>query len=165
MDLLGFFTGPLRHWKYMQSNGHPGLHTEKDGFVVHPEKCWLGASPDAWVIDPSVSCSFGIAEFKCPFSMAKNTVCNEESFYCSFINGRPRLERNHQYFHQVQLQLYVTGVKWCDFCEYTLKAVFVERIDPDHQWQVDCVSKLDNFFFDCMLPELINPKCKPSYYL
>ena len=52
---------------YMIDNGHLGLQTEKSGFVVHPGKCWLGASPDAWVTDPSVTASSGIAEFKCPY--------------------------------------------------------------------------------------------------
>jgi hypothetical protein len=31
--------------KYMQKNGHPGLETIEAGFVVHHEKCLLGASP------------------------------------------------------------------------------------------------------------------------
>ncbi len=38
--------------KYMNFNGHAGLFAEKSGFVVHPNKGWLGASPDACVFDP-----------------------------------------------------------------------------------------------------------------
>ena len=56
--------------KYMQSNGL-GLHTKKAGFVAHPERFWLCASLDAWVIDPFMDCSSGIAEFKCLFSMVE----------------------------------------------------------------------------------------------
>ena len=56
--------------RYMEENGHHGIRCTLAGFVVHPYKCWLGASPDAWVTDPSVQDEQGIAEFKCPYSKA-----------------------------------------------------------------------------------------------
>ena len=76
-------------------------------------------------------------------------------------------KRDHSYYHQVQLQLYVTRfmAHWCDFCVYTSKGVVVERILPDKQWQEECIPKLDKYFFDHILPELIDPQCKPSFYL
>ncbi len=59
----------------MRSNDYVGLHTKKAGFVVDSDKCWLGASPDAWVFDLSIDCTpTGIAEFKCPYSMADKTI-------------------------------------------------------------------------------------------
>ncbi len=61
----------------MRSNDHVGLHTKKAGFVVDSDKCWLGASPDAWVFDLSIDCTpTVIAEFKCPYSMADKTIGN-----------------------------------------------------------------------------------------
>ena len=33
--------------KFMNANGHICLSTRRGGFVVYPEKGWLGASPDA----------------------------------------------------------------------------------------------------------------------
>ena len=111
--------------KHMQSNGHQGRHTEKAGFMVHPGKCWLGASPDAWVIDPSVDCLSGIAEFKCPFSMAENTVeemCNDRSFYCCFINGSPRLKKKTPIFPSS------TATTVCYWCEMVrLLCIYFER--------------------------------------
>lgn len=70
---------------YMNSHGHPGLFISKSGFIIHNEKGWLGASPDAWVSDPSVIHENGLAEFKCPFSKAKILVeeaCKNPDFYC-----------------------------------------------------------------------------------
>ena len=46
----------------MCSNGHTVLTASDSGFVVHSEKCWLGASPDAWVTDPSVQDIKGMPE-------------------------------------------------------------------------------------------------------
>ena len=157
--------------RYMQSHGHVGLHTQKAGFVVDDEKCWLGASPDAWVSDPSSDCaSTGIAEFKCPYTKADKTseeMCREKTFYLHLVNGTPCLNRDHLYYHQVQLQLYVTRhtAQWCDFCVYSMKGVTVERIWPDKVWQEKCLPKLDKYFFEHILPELIDPQRKPRYYL
>ena len=53
--------------KIMEKNCHHGIEATRAGFVVHSRKCWLGASPDAWVTDPSVT---NIAELKCPYSKA-----------------------------------------------------------------------------------------------
>ena len=155
---------------YMIDNGHLGLQTEKFGFVVHPEKCWLGASPDAWVTDPSVTASSGIAEFKCPYTKATllpQEACNDKDFCCSVISGKIQLKRNHAYYDQVQLQLYVANdlCSWCDFCVYTYCGVAVERIYPDTKWQDIKIPQLQNYFYQHMLPELVNPQHKPSYYL
>ena len=54
----------------MKKDGHDGIEATRAGFVVHQRKCWLGASPDAWVTDPSVTNPQDIAEFKCPYSKA-----------------------------------------------------------------------------------------------
>ena len=121
-------------------------------------KCWLGASPDAWIIDPSVSNSKGIAEFKCPFSKAEMTLedaCQAPDFCCCMVNDQIHLKRNHGYYHQVQLQLYVVSDSccWCDFCIYTTKDLAVERIYPDEEWVLNSCPKLDDYFFDQMLPD------------
>ena len=53
------------------------------GLYVHPEKGWLGASPDGKVCDPNSSSS-GIAEMKCSFSKADVSVqnaCGDDNFY------------------------------------------------------------------------------------
>lgn len=75
----------------MQTNGHPGLQVKKAGFVVHPEKGWLGASPDTWVTDPSSDLKHGIAEFKCPYAKANVTVeeaCEDKDFCCTITDGK-----------------------------------------------------------------------------
>ena len=54
--------------EYMRACGHDKLVTRKCGFIVHPTMGCLGASPDAFVTEPSVDLPDGIAEFKCPFT-------------------------------------------------------------------------------------------------
>ena len=119
----------------MVSQGHSGLITYPCGFIIHPTMGWLGASPDAKVVDPSLQLLNGITEFKCPYSKRDKSpkeCCDDPSFYCTWTNGHLQLKHNHQYYHQVQLQLFVgTDFSWCDFCVYTPKGLAVQRIYPD----------------------------------
>ena len=48
---------------------------------------------------------------------------------------------------------------------FTLKGVLVERILPDKQWQENIAPKLDDYFMEQILPELVCPVHKPAYYL
>ena len=99
--------------------------------------------------------------------MDPSEACKDQSLYCCLIDNKLQLKRTHSYYHQVQLQLYVCGDKaaFCDFCIFTLKGVLVERILPDKQWQENEAIKLDNYFMDHILQELIYPTHKPHYYL
>ena len=156
--------------KYMQNEGHTDLQVSPAGFIVDARKGWLGASPDGWVVDPSYVPSNGILEIKCPYSMAEKSpeeISKDENFYLHLVNGCLKLDENHQYYHQVQLQLFVASdkAKWCDFCVFTLKGVCVQRILPDKIWEERNCPLLDEYFFQHILPELLHPQCKPSYYL
>ena len=159
----------MAYTNHMQLYGHKDLRTTSAGFVVHPEKGWLGASPDAWVEDPYCNAINGIAEFKCPYTKADvspEEACLDKNFYCTMLNGIIQLKRDHSYYHQVQLQLYVTAdvSHWCDFCVYTKRGIAVERIYTDYLWIQETLPQLDSYFFDHILPELLHPQHKPSYY-
>ena len=41
----------------------------------------------------------------------------------------------------------------------------MERILPDKQWQENIAPKLDDYFMEQILPELVCPVHKPAYYL
>ena len=122
----------IAYVEYMCNSGlHDGLTASESGFVVHPEKVWLGGSPDAWVTDPSAPDIKGIAEFKCPYreaEMSLNDASLQPDFCCMMMNGKLHLKQSHVYYHQVQLQLYVASdlCSWCDFVVYTTKDIGVE---------------------------------------
>ena len=69
----------------------PGLETKRCGFVVHSEKGWLGASPDAWVTDPSVNAHKGIASSSAisqrqEYILKKPVKIRTFLFYCGRIH-------------------------------------------------------------------------------
>ena len=154
----------------MRNYGHQDIATRLCGFIVHNTFGWLGASPDAFVRDPSISCPEGIAEFKCPYSkrdIDPLIACDDPSFYCTRTGDTIHLQETHAYYHQVQLQLYV-GMdlySWCDFCIYTKEGVAVERIYLDTNWCNSYIPELESYFDAWMLPEIVEPRLKPSHYL
>ena len=156
--------------EYAKRHGKHKLAIRKCGFVIHPTMGFFGASPDACVTDPYCELPEGIAEYKCPFSKKDVTpreACEDESFYCTYLGGSFHLKRNHHYYHQVQLQLYV-GMDlygWCDFCVFTLKGIEVERIYLDVDWCNIHITELESYFDAYMLPEIVSPTHKPSYVL
>ena len=104
-------------------------------------------------MDPSSVPSNGLLEIKCPYSMAEKDpedMCKDDNFYCRIINSSLQLDKNHQYYHQVQLKLYVASdkAKWCDFCVFTLKGVCVQHICVDDAWQEQVCPQLDEYFLN-----------------
>ena len=151
----------------MRALGNSDIPVDKCGFTIHSEKGWLGASPDGRVKGLD---SDGIVEIKCPYSkreVSPEDACGDSSFYCELINSEVRLKQTHAYYHQVQLQLFV-GIglyHWCDFCVYTCKGFSVQRIFPNNSWQERYIPKLESYFDDFILLEIVTCKYKPTYVI
>ena len=75
------------------------------------------------------------------------------------VDGKMCLKRNHQYFYQVQQQLFTTKKGFCDFvvCGFTETATaFIhERIMPDECHLNHVLPKLSQFWQYCILPEIL----------
>lgn len=54
--------------KYMQRNGHVNLTVREFGFIINPEKGWLGSSPDGVVLDRADESYSGLLELKGPYT-------------------------------------------------------------------------------------------------
>ncbi len=102
----------LIYKKHMNATGHLGLTVRLCGFIIHPCKCWLGASPDGVVVDPTadINSMTELLEIKYNALMLGRTLnlMKLVNFYCSLdsATGSITLKRDHSYYHQVQLQLY-----------------------------------------------------------
>jgi len=94
------------------------------------------------VYDPTANPPFGLAEVKCP---DVNSIT--EVTHVKFIGGQAKLKKNHKYFWQVQGQLAITGLKWCDFITSTQSDLTVERIWLDESLTSEMKGKLDLFYF------------------
>ena len=107
---------------YQQRNGHYGLKNQPVGLVISVENPWMAASPDNRVLDSSVTPSAGIVEYKNPFSMRDMTLseaCSKATFCLKVLKEGSQityqLKRQHDYYYQIQCQLYCCRLEWCDF--------------------------------------------------
>jgi hypothetical protein len=110
--------------KYKLTNGsNVGFKVLKTGFCVN--KYWpeLGCSPDGLVFDPSELNKYGLVEIKClkllrtiaPSDLFKKLTEKEVCFARPLSdNSTLELKTTHAYYYQIQFQLAITGLKWCD---------------------------------------------------
>lgn len=119
------------------------------GLVVHPNAPWLAAIPDGVVYDPKEKCKYGLLHTKCSD--------NQSILECHFLvcrHGNVELRRENQNFWQIQGQLMVTGMSWCDLLLYSKNDMLVQRIYRDSSLIEDMQRKLEDFFFYFYLPNL-----------
>ena len=136
-------------------NDHESFKIEKSGFCINNKWLWMGASPDGFVY--CQCCGNGLLEIKCPFVLKDKTITEQllnSNFCLEEVNGQLMLKRDHAYYYQVQCQLAVSEASYCDFFLWSKKEHYMERIYFDEIFWNQKVAKAENFFINCILPEL-----------
>jgi len=99
------------------------------GFIIHPNYDFIGCTPDGYVVSETDE---GLLEIKCPQAKAH---------FDYLRNGIPP-----KYMAQVQFQMMVCELDWCDFMTFNpkfpdeLKAK-VYRIEADKEYQADLLDR------------------------
>nr|XP_033935033.1 uncharacterized protein LOC117443188 [Pseudochaenichthys georgianus] len=149
-----------KQYEGVQSLHHQGFSCKDSGLWLNPQWPYMGASPDGCV---TCTChGTGICEIKCPHSKQEEAnlrLCAGEQGFC-LVNdgGTVKLDRRHAYFHQVQAQLHVVDVDYCDFVVWTKNDLFVERIVRDVDLWDNIIPRVESFFRLCVLPEVLGQK-------
>ena len=153
----------IKAYAEMMSTKHVNFKVEKCGLFINSQHPFLHASPD--FLSSCDCCGLGCGEVKCPISIQdcdfdkyalKKSSCLEK------VDGNFKLIRSHNYYYQVQQQLFtLKDRKHCDFVVCAIdnvnnRAVIVtERILPDKQHHHTVLPKLDTFWRLCILPEIL----------
>ena len=155
------------------------MHVRDSGLTLLEEKSFLGASSDGIVTCANADLNVvGCLEVKCAFSVDGKSVVNltpneiADKFGKKFClqkgdDGVLHLATDHQYYAQVQGELNILGLDWCDFVVYSGNAVVVDRIMRDVSfWEDKLLPTLEKFFAEHVLPEIWSGKlfsvCYPS---
>lgn len=131
------------------------------GLFVDPEYPFIGASPDGLIDQDS------IVEIKCPIVAFKNGL--EESIKKNKIqiwkyNKKKKLielNKNSNWYHQIQGQLHVTQREKCLFAVWSgeNQPLKTEIIRKDHVfWEKKMKDKLVSFYMDWLLPEIVDSR-------
>ena len=142
---------------------------EASGLHLLPDKSFIGASSDGKVLCRNAdTCSRGCLEIKCPYSVDHHitismTPTEIADTYPNFFmkkgaDGLLHLPQDHTYYTQVQGEMAVLGVEWCDFTVFSNGVVVVDRIMADYDYWVDVLQKLDHFYIQHVVPELLSHK-------
>lgn len=110
------------------------------GFIIHPNTPRLGTSPDVVVFDPTESTEFGLVQIKCP-----NIKSYVDYPHLKMKESNLELKQGHGYYWQVQGQLLLTGMEWCDFVVFVEEATQIQTIYRDSG--VMQKIRVDFFFF------------------
>jgi len=94
-----------------------GNTVDECGFFTYAD--WLGASPDGIIKDKNI-----LLEIKCPYGKRNNPEGDFKS-----INDQPH------YLAQIQIQMFVTGIKECHFYQWNpVGASKLEIVEYDEDW-------------------------------
>ena len=142
---------------------HVKFQVAECGLFINPLWPYIGASPDGVI--SCECCPKGVLEIKCPFchrdECISDAVTNDKNFCLTEADGRISLDHKHPYYYQVQTQIFVCDVQYCDFCVCTFSGdeestIHIERIFRNNAfWKDQCLPKAESFFKTCLLPELL----------
>ena len=144
------------------------MMVEECGLTLLEAKSFVGASSDDFVTclngDTNTK---GCLEVKCPFSIEGKTVAHltpdkiatefGRKFYLVHNeDGELRLRQDHIYYAQVQGEMNILNVEWCDFVVFSGGVVHVDRIICDwHYWVSEMLPALEDFYVKHVIPEIV----------
>lgn len=141
---------------YTASHDNPEMSLS--GLVISKTYPQLGASPDRLIC--CSCCGTGCVEIKCPYVLQQENLTisdftERKNSYLEENAGQITIKKNHAYFYQVQLQMYVTKRKFCDFVVWSPKEMFIERIKIDEAFLQVNIEKALDFHQKVIVPELL----------
>ena len=86
----------------------------------------------------------------------------DSGFYFELVDGKPKLKKHHSsgYYSQVQLQLGLTQLPYCNFVVYTFEGIIISRIAFDMEYFSQLVTSASEFYFKWHLSCLLQNKDK-----
>lgn len=123
------------------------------GLCVNPSVPFLGASPDGLVLDKTTG-EHGLVEIKTLAKAMEEGLSLEEAINqkkAPFLKAG-KLNHRHKYYNQIQGQLGVTGLKWCDLAVDCGRDLYVERIPFNAEVWKGMLPALEQFYCLHMQP-------------
>ena len=140
-----------------------GVIVKPCGLIIDEELPFLAASPDGIIDDET------ILEIKCPAACADFTpeeaiILRKTNIWLkNKKNNEISFNKNHRYYYQVQGQMHISKKKYCLFAFWTPKGLKIEKIEKDNLfWENKMKKKLTTFYYDCLLPEILDPRITRS---
>lgn len=133
----------------------------KLGLITQPSCPWIGMSPDGLVIEQGI-----LLEVKCLVN-TKNIplekAVNDAIYTTSYNNDnnsewyhwkKNSLKKNHKYYAQVQIGMYLLNVQTCDFLIFNYKdgSCAIISVPYDREYTKNIIYSLHPVYFKYVLP-------------
>lgn len=126
-----------------------GIRTVECGLFVSHSHPMLAASPDR-LLDTDT-----LMQVKCPYASRGMIISERTVPYLTLVDGNLTLKKNHNYFYQVQGQLFCAQRQLCKFVIYTIKDIKIIDIPIDHCFIQRMLKELQSFFDNVFRKALI----------
>ena len=140
---------------------HFNVEVKEIGVLVSFNQPWLCASVDGVVLKEGSVTKF--VEIKCPSSCKEKPIIDlskkdykEKSNvpYFQFENNTVNIKKKTKYYHQIQMQIYVSGFDECDIFVYSPVGSCCLTVERDEQFIKNAVLKCEKFYFESLLAGL-----------
>ena len=141
-------TAPVVHGRQYESHARnrftqeTGLPVTECGLFVSPDHPFLAASPDGLVGRED------LVEVKCPYTARNKFIVADSNFpFLETSGSELSLKMSHNYYEQIQGQLFVTKRKMCYFVIYTFADFKVLKVYYNKRYCEEALlPKLKNFY-------------------
>ena len=128
----------------------------KAGFFICNRYPYLGATPDGIIPagdeNENEEC---LVEIKCPY--AHRFTGTAPDYLILGEDGEYELSKKHNYYYQVQGQLYVCEKEMCYFVVYTFPRLFIVKVHKDIDFcEEHMIPKLKEFYFNYFKPLVVD---------
>lgn len=165
----GLQNEPLARKAYIANRREAGedVRVDDSGLHLMETMSYIGASTDGIITSRKCGVvSRGVLEIKCPYSIKHKSVVSltpveiaddfGSSFFMQKTEDGLRLRTGHNYYFQVQGEINVVDVEFCDFVVFSGNAIYVERIFRDKDfWENDILPPLNVFYLKHIAPEIL----------
>lgn len=118
-----------------------GLSTQKCGIFISMEHPQLAASPDRILNDDI------LVEVKCPYTARDKPISPKTVPYLSSgEGGKLELNKTHDYYYQIQGQLFCANRQLCHLVVFTFKDLVVIEVPRDDEFIMMMIAGLIKFY-------------------
>lgn len=135
---------------------HQNFKSNDCGLVICTDISYFASTPDA--LCSCDCCGTGVMEIKCPYKLKDGgSILNVKMTdpYVVKNDGKPTLIKTHQYYYQVQMEMFCTETNYCYFCVWSKSELIIINISRDYDFIVENLTRAEDFFLNVILPELI----------
>ena len=126
------------------------VKTSACGSFVSLSMPYISSTPDH-VVDDNI-----ILEVKCPYVCRDKTISEATVPYLRNVNGEFYLDQNHDYYYQVQGQMFCCSRKLCHFVVYTFEDIKFIEVKRDDVFIQGMLEKLISFYNNYSRQELLD---------